>query len=89
MARENPKSALEGDLAIAALGLVIVVFGSLVVAGGLYGGSNPSAPSSPHPLLGTIIFVVGAGVILLGLVLGVANVAVYLSARRRSRQHRD
>ena len=65
MAREKPKSMLEGDIVFAVLGLLTVCGGSAVAARELYteGSNNPSAP---HPLLGTAIFV-GLAIVLLGM----------------------
>lgn len=87
-ARENPREMFEGDLVICAVGIVIVFAGSMVAAGGLYGRTR-SNPTAPHPLMGTVIFFIGAGVILFGLVLALCNLALFLSAKRREGRGRN
>src|ERR1700722_3773033 len=66
---QSPKTALEGELTVAVVGLVIAFMGSLITAGGWYfSGSTRSGviagqgpPAGPEPILGTIVFFVGVG----------------------------
>ena len=66
---------------------MVVFFGSIVAAGGIYGRNNPN-PTTPHPLLGTVIFFIGAAIVLFGLILAVGNIVLRLKAHlRRERSH--
>ncbi len=78
-ARQDPKWAIEGDVVIAAVGLVIALIGGSVTAAGFVWVGGLSAPA---PVLGTIIFIVGVLVVLLGLGLAALNIARYVSRKR-------
>ena len=92
--RQDPKAVFEGDLTIAVVGLVIVFFGSILTAGGWYstysgrsfttGGVQAAAP---EPVLGAIVFFLGAAVTAIGLMLALVCAGMYLRARLA--RHKD
>ena len=84
MSRKFPNRLFEGDLVIAAVGLLIVIVGSAITAGALK--ATGPYPATPEPVLGKVIVVVGLAIVLLGLSLALANVVLYFSAKRRDRR---
>ena len=86
--RSNPRQTLEEDLVIAGVGLAIVFIGSLVAGEGMC-NTNSGGCTGPHPLVGTIIFFIGAVVILAALCVALLNVALYLTAKGRRRTTED
>ncbi len=78
--RQNPREALEAELSVMVAGLVIAFVGGSATFAGFV---NRGGATSPQPLWGTVIFVVGLLFILLGLSLAVVNLVVYVSSRHR------
>ena len=79
--RKNPKLALELDLTIGVVGLVIAFIGGAITLQGVH--SRWSSSTAPNPALGALVFWVGVVVIALGVCLAVLNVLFYMSARRK------
>jgi hypothetical protein len=80
-ARTDPKAALEGDLKAMLAGLMIAILGSLLVGGDAYWTVWSSSPGPPVPLLGVIVFFIGGGIILAGIVLAALCIVVNTLAR--------
>jgi len=83
--RTNPKEAMEADLGIAVVGLVIFVMGGLVAVAGVHPRWQNVHNSSPAPLLGN--FIAGFGLLVsgAGLMLLVVSVVVWMGGRRRQK----
>ena len=74
---------MEGDLTIAAGGLIVVVMGGLIAVAGVHRAVRPIQDNSPAPVLGTVIVIVGLAIVAFGVLLAVANVFIWLGGRRR------
>lgn len=80
--RRNPKEALEADLVVAAAGAVIAFVGGALAVAGFQPPESGNAPATPAAGPGNVIFWIGVGVIALGLLLMILNVAVFVTGRR-------
>jgi hypothetical protein len=76
---------MEGDLIIAAGGLIVVFMGGLVAVAGVHRSWQPIQDNSPAPVLGTIIVIAGLAIVAFGFLLAVANLIVWLGGQRRRR----
>jgi hypothetical protein len=74
--REDPKAALEGDLKAVVVGLVIIFFGSMFVAGTFYWTVLNTQPGPAMPILGTVIFFVGGVIMVTGLTMAILCLGV-------------
>jgi len=81
--RRSPRQAFEASLTFAVIGFVIVAIGGI----GINAGYHPreSTSTSPAPVAGTIVAMAGLIVVLFGVFLAIANVALWISAKRRRR----
>lgn len=86
--RQDPKAVFEGELTVAVVGLVIVFFGSILTAGGWYSSYSGRSytvggvqAAAPEPVLGVIVFFLGAAVTVIGLMLALVCAGMYLRAR--------
>lgn len=79
--RADPKGAMEADLILSVVGLVIIVMGGLVAVAGVH--RKWSTDNAGNPVLGNIVAAVGALVILFGVLLAIANVVIWMTGRRR------
>ena len=86
--RADPKGAMEADLILAVVGLIIIVMGGLVAVAGVH--RKWSTDNAGNPVLGDIVAALGALVILLGAVLAIANVVISPPTRaaKRGTHHR-
>jgi len=91
--REDPKGVLESELTIVLVGVVIAFFGSLLTAGGWYASYSGKGytfagtrSAAPEPILGVIVFFVGACILSLGLVLALLSIGIYLRAKLHRRK---
>jgi heme/copper-type cytochrome/quinol oxidase subunit 1 len=85
--RSDPKGAMEADLIIAVVGVLIIVMGGLVTVAGVH--RKWSTDNAGNPVLGNIVAAVGALVILLGVALAIANVVIWITGRRRGARGDD
>jgi hypothetical protein len=74
---------MEGDLIIAAGGFFVVLMGGLIAVAGVHRAWQPVQDNSPAPVLGTVIVVAGLAIVAFGVLLAVANIFIWLGARRR------
>jgi formate hydrogenlyase subunit 3/multisubunit Na+/H+ antiporter MnhD subunit len=81
--RSDPKGQMEGDLSIAAVGLLIIVFGGIAAVAGFHSRVQSIHDNTPAPLAGNIIAVVGALVVLLGFGLAAVNLVIWMTGRRQ------
>jgi hypothetical protein len=79
--RADPKGAMEADLILAVVGVIIIVMGGLVAVAGVH--RKWSTDNAGNPVLGNIVAALGALVILLGAALAIANVVIWMTGRRR------
>lgn len=79
--RADPKGAMETDLILAGVGVFIIVMGGLVAVAGVHRAWTTD--NSANPVLGNIMTAVGLLVVVIGLVLGIANLVIWLTGRRR------
>lgn len=77
---------MEQDLGVAAVGLVIFVFGGIVAVAGYHPKWQNIHSNAPAPLIGNIIAAIGLIIAALGIVLLVASVVVWIGGRRRRNQ---
>ena len=80
--RADPKGQMEGDLAIAVAGLIIIALGGIVAVAGLHPRTQIH-DNAPNPTAGNIIAAMGAFVVLLGLILVAVNAVIWLTGPRR------
>jgi hypothetical protein len=79
---------MEGDLIIAAVGLVIIAMGGLIAVAGVHYRVQSIHDNAPAPVAGNIIAAVGALMFLLGLVLAATNMVIWMPGRHRGNQSR-
>ena len=77
--RKDPRGTFEEDLWVVLGGVAVILVGGLVAVAGLHRREGNS--SSPSPVLGTILVVVGLVIVVFGLGLALVNLAVWLRSR--------
>lgn len=81
--RKDPRGTFEEDLWIVLGGVAVILIGGLVAVAGLHRrGSNSTSPS---PVLGTIVVVVGLVIVVFGLGLAFVNLTMWLRNRKGSK----
>lgn len=84
--RANPKGALEADLVVATIGLIVAVMGGLISAAGIHPAWQNIHNNAPTPVFGSIVLTAGLYIVAIGLVLILTNVFVWVTGHRRSAQ---
>jgi hypothetical protein len=79
--RADPKGAMEADLILAAAGVFIIVMGGLVAVAGIHRAWTTG--NAGNPALGNMMAAVGLLVVVMGLILGIVNLVIWLTGRRR------
>jgi hypothetical protein len=84
-ARDDPKEAMEGDLVVAVVGVIVIVCGGLVAVAGAHPKWQNIHDNSPAPLLGNIIAAFGLLIVAVGVILLLINLVIWISSRFRRR----
>lgn len=78
--RSDPKGAMEADLVVLVVGVIGIVVGGLVTVAGVH--SRQSTDNAGNPVLGGMVVALGLLVVLVSLILGAANLVIWVSGRR-------
>ena len=79
--RSDPKGAMEADLVFLVAGVIGIVLGGLVTVAGVH--TRQSNNNAGNPVLGNIIAALGLLVVVVSVILGIANLVIWLTGRRR------
>jgi hypothetical protein len=82
--RSDPKGAMEADLVFLVVGVIGIVLGGLVTVAGVH--TRQSTDNAGNPVLGNIMAALGLLVVVVSVILGVVNLVIWLTGRRRGKQ---
>ena len=82
--RENPRQAMEADLSVAVVGLVVAFMGGLISVAGVHPRWQSVNNNSPAPVLGALIVFAGHFVVAGGIITTAASVFVWFTGRHHS-----